>query len=497
MTSLPAVGPSPPTREPLRLRLLGPPGVAMGDTALTIPRRQVRALLYYLAAAGEPVPRERLAFLFWPDTPETDARRSLTRLLTHLRRALPREDLLQTEDDCVGLDPDGVVVDLVVFERLAEREDDVAALRRAADLYRGAFLDGFSLPGSPEYEGWLVTQQRACEVCYLGVLSALIDACGASGDHDAAIAAARRYLATDELAEDVHRRLIALYAAAGDRAAALGQFERCAAVLERELGVRPLPETRAAYESVLQSRPLPPACSPRELAWTTLPSLSVPLVGRETAMRVLQAALADAEAGRGCVVLVSGEPGIGKSRLLEAFATRARDRALVLAAAARSVERALPYQPVADAIRTLSSWEPLDTLPPVWLAEASRVLPDLRDLRPGLPAPLPVAPQEARTRLLEALSHLLLRLAEGPKPLLLCLDDLQWADSATLDWLVHLAPRLADRRVLIVAAYRSEEQTRVEGLRRALSRLGQRRELHLAGLGVEDVAQIVRRAVGR
>ncbi len=485
----------PSQRDVIQFRLLGSPSVEISDGALSIPRRQVRALLYYLATAMAPVPRERLAFLFWPDISEIDARRNLTRLLTHLRRALPAAHLLLSDGDRVALDPDRVATDLVAFERLSEHTDDADALQRAADLYRGPFLAGLSLPGSPEYEAWLLTQQRACELRYLDVLSELIEAHTARGAHAAAISAARRYLATDEMAEDVHRRLIALYATIGDRAAALRQFERCAAVLERELGVRPLPETRAAYERVLQSRPLPTPRAAPDLAWTTLRSLEAPLVGRDAALSMLQQALDDAEADRGRVVLVAGEPGIGKSRLLEEFATRSRDRAVVLGAAARSVERSLPYQPVAEALRTASNWEPLAAVPPVWLAEAARVLPELRDLRPDVPQPLPLEPHESRARLLEALCRLLLRLAEGARPLLLCLDDLQSADSATRDWLVHLAPRLSDRRVLVVAAYRIEARARVERLRRALTRLGERNELQLGGLDADSVAAIVRHVV--
>ncbi|MBN1249300.1 MAG: DUF2791 family P-loop domain-containing protein [Anaerolineae bacterium] len=480
----------------LRARLLGTPSLEVQGKVLDLPRRQVRALLFRLAAEGDLVPREQLAFLFWPDIPETKARRKLTHLLSHLRRALPNPNLILTIGDRVGLDPHRSTSDLATFERLAARVDDIPSLQRAAALYRGSFLSGFSLPESPEYEAWLLVQQQAYEGRYLGVLSVLIDAYADLGDHGTAIATARLYLATDALAEAVHRRLILLYAAAGDRPAALRQFERCAAILERELGVRPLPETRAAYESVLQHRPPPVTRTPRELVWTTLPSLAAPLIGRDVAMQALQEALADAEMGQGSVVLVSGEPGIGKSRLLEAFATRARRRALVLAAAARSVARALPYQPVAEAIRTLTTWEPLTTLLPVWLAEAARVLPELRQLRPDLPMPLPLEPQEARTRLLEALCRLFLHLADGPMPLLLCLDDLQRADSATLDWLIHLAPRIADRRMLIVATYRDDDSGRVERLRRSLSRVGRRREVPLSGLTREDTAALVGHALG-
>lgn len=114
-------------------------------------------------------------------------------------------------------------------------------LQHAIDLYRGPFLAGFSLPDSAEFEVWAFQERSAWERLYLEALSTLLEQRAARGEFEAAITCAQRYLATDDLAEEVHRRLIELYAASGDRSAALRQFEYCATVLERELGVEPLP----------------------------------------------------------------------------------------------------------------------------------------------------------------------------------------------------------------------------------------------------------------
>lgn len=497
----------PAASEELRVYLLGPPRVGVGDVLLSVPRRQVRALLYRLAAQSSSISRAQLCFLFWPDTPESEARRNLSRLLTHLRRALPEPDLLVASGDRVGLDAECTGSDLITFNRLSDRGDGINPLRRAADLYRGPFLSGFSLAGSPEFESWVLQQQQDCERRYLYVLAALVEKHTARLEYDAAIGYARRYLTTDELAEDVHRRLIALYAAAGNRSAALRQFERCAAILERELGVRPLPETRVVYESALRDRgPAVPSGAP-SLTWTTLPGLDVPLVGREEAYRHLSQALSEAQDGRGQVVLISGEPGIGKSRLMEAFAGTLGDRALVLAAAARNGKHPVPYQPVAELFRSIPDWHRVTSgVQPVWLAEAARVLPELRDLHPRLPPPIPGEPDEGRTRLLEALCCVMFGLAARSRPVLLCLDDLHWADSATLDWLVCLARRLAARRrdggsdqadrILILGTYRSAEQEMVDDLRRSLLRMGVLSEFQLTGLEPPAVLEIVRHLTG-
>jgi len=337
---------------------------------------------------------------------------------------------------------------------------------------------------------------RIWECLYLKALAALVEIWTAQGRLDKAIACAQRYLETDDLAEDMHRCLIRLYAATDNRSAALRQFERCAAALERELGVSPLPETRAAYQAVLESWPL--QRSTAGPAWATLPGLDVPLVGRDGALRRLEQAYARARAGRGGVVLISGEAGIGKSRLMQDFANHLRTQALVLAGAGQPGAQP-PYNPIAQALRAavvndLRPWT--SELSEVWLAEVSRLLPELRTLHPHLPSPMTVEPDEARARLFEALCRFTLALASGPHPVLLCLDDLHWADGATLEWLAYLGRCLSGNRLLVIGTYRSEEAGAVAELRHPLSRLGILSELRLKGLNADAVLTLLRHLLG-
>ena len=529
----------------LRIYLLGSPEATWAGQPLVIPRRQARALLYRLAAHAQPVPRETLCFLFWPDRPESTARRNLSHLLTHLRRALPAPEVLAVVEDQVGLDPRCSWSDTVAFEQLtAERGVTAAGDRMVADeytraeiprvrpdgyvgtpvyarndrgsaaytrqhavaLYRGPFLAGFSLPESPEFEAWVTREQRAFEQLYLEVLGTLLDERMAQGEYEAAITCARQYLAADDQAEDVHRRLIELYAITGNRSAALRQFERCAAILERELGVSPLPATRAVYQAVLAGRLPPPTSSTTRptAAVTALAGLDGPLIGREEAWSALEDAYERTRAGRGQVVLISGEPGIGKSRLMQDLAAHLQAEALVLASGSQPEERTLPYQPIAQALRSVLHVECLAHVQPIWLAEVARLVPELRTLRPDLPLPLPAEPDGARTRLFEALCQIVLGLAAGPRaeagrqarPVLLCLDDLNWADSATLDWLGFLGHRLSDHRLLVLGTYRSDEASAVDGLRRALARAGVLSEVVLVGLDKASVLRILRHVTG-
>jgi predicted ATPase/DNA-binding SARP family transcriptional activator len=319
----------------LHIDVLGPPRVAWAGRSLTLTRRQTRALLYRLAASPHPAPRDQLAFLFWPDLPDAAARRNLVVLMNHLRRALPVPAALVAADDGVWLDRQAVRSDAVAVAdsiAVALRDRRLDRLGAALDRIRGPFLEGFTLAGSDEFEAWAARERAGWERRRLEALEALVEGHAARGDHSAAVAAARRYLAADELAEAMHRRLIALYAAAGDRAAALRQFERCAAALARDLGVEPSAETRRVYEAARDGRlppPETPIAGPAGPAWRVidgtrrrdaspaadLPPLPVPptpLIGRAGELAAARALLAGSDVR---LVTLSGAGGAGKTRL--------------------------------------------------------------------------------------------------------------------------------------------------------------------------------------
>lgn len=500
----------------LQISLLGPPATRWAGRRLSISRRQVRALLYRLAASRDAIPRGYLAFLFWPDVPELTARRQLSGLLAHLRRDLPDPNILATQDDHIGLDPRHSWSDVVAFENLCTGQPSATpqeSLQKAVDLYRGPFLHGFSLPDGPEYESWITMERESCERIYLEALTALIDYGVAAGSYDTALAYAQRYLETDDLAEDIHRRVIELHAAVGDRSSAVRQYERCVTILENELGVEPLPETHAAYQAALASRgPLEEmAPAPRamvdpwpdaehkptvELTWTTHPGLGLELVGRGKSLQQMEDAFALSREGKGGVLLISGEPGIGKSRLMQEFAASLGEETLVLAGAGHPDTQASPYQPLVDALRPalLAHHDSLDIAE--WChSEVCRLIPELRRLHPEMPPTVMAGSEQAQTTLFEALYQIILALAAGPLPVLLCLDDLHWAGGTTLDWLVYVGRQLAHAarpRLLILGTYRSEEAVAVINLRQGLAREGILAELSLKGLDEAEIQQLLK-----
>ncbi|HEY0735152.1 MAG TPA: tetratricopeptide repeat protein [Herpetosiphonaceae bacterium] len=327
----------PRTSTLLHIALFGPPQLIWDEQPVALPRRQLRALLYRLAATLQPVSRDQLCFLFWPDSPETVARRNLTVLLNQLRNLLPSPDLLVSQRDVVALDPARVRVDTVALADalVPQRQHDLDALAATVALYRGQFLDGFALPGSAEFDEWADRERHVWERRYLDALALLIDGYARRGAYAEAIEAAQRALAVDALAEEMHRRLIVLYADLGDRTAALRQFEHCAEVLERELGVSPLPETRAVYEAVRDGQ-LPRQVAnaqPRVLAASTgqgeagrlrhLPAPTTPLIGRAEECAQAIDLLRDPAVR---LVTLCGPGGSGKTRLALHLAWEIADR---------------------------------------------------------------------------------------------------------------------------------------------------------------------------
>jgi DNA-binding SARP family transcriptional activator len=449
-------------------------------------RRQARALIYFLAETLEPVSRDRLSFTFWPDIPEAEARRKLSRLVSLLRRELPHPDLLLVDKESIALDPDLVWSDAAEFSRLSNQASPMAK-EAAVDLYRGAFLDGFSLPQSPEYDLWISESGVWNEHIYLSTLAELIKSKTATKDLASAIQYAQAYLAVDELAEDIHRQLIRLYAANGDQAAAMRQFEACSLALERELGVEPLPETRAVFDSALSGEvKLQPTMGTKP-TWTVLPSLDLPLIGREEAWESLEDAYRHFQDGG--LIFISGEPGIGKSRLLQEFAT-SKSR-LVLSGNCHASTRMLSYQPLVQALRqALSLPELWGDIRPIWITETSRLIPELGDHFPDLPQPVHVEQDQAQARMFEALTQCLLGLADKA-PLLLCLDDAHWADEATLGWLTYLSARLSGSGLSILATYRTEEASNVADLRGTFSRLTLLAEVSLSGLSTRAIGRLL------
>lgn len=489
----------------LTISLFGIPQVQWENQTLVLPRRQTRVLFYVLAASSERVTRDSLMFLLWPDTADHDARRTFSRLLTHLRRLLPDPNVLITQSEQVGFVHQAIYCDAREFEifwRSWQTSRQISALKRAVQLYRQPFLQGVTLESSAEFEEWVFQKRQEYERIYLDALRSLVDAEQAAGHYAESIHYAQRYLAVDNLAEDIHRRLIALYALTGDRSAALRQYEACLVVLEKELGIDPMPETYQVYKTVLEGGLLPHSGPPAHPAHLDETSLQLPLAGRVEASAWLENCFQAARSGRGNIVFVTGEPGIGKTLLVKALINRARGQALVISGQSYATGQSVPYLPILNALRqVLNSHDDIDLsgVEERWLGIAASVLPEFAEMYPNLPDPPCPESGNAQRLMYEALSRVLTALANGAQPVILFLDDLDQADDETIHWIAYLSSRLAEDspcRLLIIGSISTYERKELQRARFDLEKLGVFSEIVLEGISETAVVELLENRCG-
>ena len=248
----------------LKLFLLGPPRLEREGERLEINTRKSMALMAFLAVSGQTHRREALTTLLWPNSRSRSARAILRTTLSGLNKILAGEGLL-VERDRIGLDREADIwLDVEQFQQLAQSwqthghpqsepcNDCLLQLAEAVALYRGDFLEGFTLPDSADFDDWQAFETNRLRRELAGVLEKLVVGHRTQGHFDTAITYAQRWLALDPLHEPAHRCLMQLYAESGHRSAALRQYQTCYELLEDELGVHPETETTALYERIQQ-----------------------------------------------------------------------------------------------------------------------------------------------------------------------------------------------------------------------------------------------------
>ncbi|MEJ2210276.1 MAG: tetratricopeptide repeat protein [Anaerolineae bacterium] len=506
----------------LRVYLFGGLMVTVDDTPLPpIAGLAARSLFAYLLAYRDrPHTRDLLAGTFWPDLPEDLARRRLSQALWRIRKALEPHPVLLAEGDTVQINPAlPLWLDVEEFDRLVDWETgslgsqspnppiyqpaDLPALEQAIGLYRGEFLTGY-------YDDWLFLEREQRREQFLEVLEWLVAGYKRRGDYAPALAHARRLAAEDPLREGAHHEVMRLCHLLGRDVEALQQFEACRQVLAEELGLEPSPETAAlaqeiaeqgsqAAHVVLPQAPPPPAAFVLDSAKGS----ELPLVGREEERAALLGHVEALFQGLGGALLLEGEAGVGKTRLLRAIADDAGWRgAEVLWGKAGELDAPVPYSPLVGAvsggISPLRARQLSRVVKEIWLQVLAPLLPSLAVALPALSPPPLLEPGQERDRLVTALARLLAGWAQIV-PLLLIIEDLQWAREDTLNLLAHLVTRLGESGVLVVGSYRSEEaRARPETWKRlqALDRVAVRQRLVLDRLDAAATGELVRRSLG-
>jgi len=469
---------------PRKIWLFGGLQIADSGRLISLSSGNARSLFAYLVLHPRHQRREFLADLFWPLAPPERVRRSFSNLVYRLRQALG-DSWLAIEGETIALHggPD-LWVDVWEFEALLNHPDDPQAARQALTLYRGDLL--------PEiYTDWLLPRRVALREKILVLLGRLASAAEAEQHLDEAFDHYYRLATEDPLNEAASRGLMRVYARLGRHTAALGEFERLSNLLDEQLGVAPVSETTTLAASIrLDYQALRTDAAPK----TTF-------VGRRQEWAALLREAEKARNGKGGLVLVEGEAGAGKTRLLELAAEGASWRGMTVAwGKAAELAAVDPYAPFDEALQQSLNGLRLarlqEQLSPITLSVLSALAPGLRT--GGLQASemhasaiiddLPASP-DLPAAVVEGLAVLC-----ETGPLLLILDDVQWAGPAF--WgLLAFVPQLKRLPVLLALAYRPAALRANQPAWRRLQELDLELaplRLSLAGLQLDECAELAR-----
>lgn len=463
----------------LHLHILGPLEVRLGESLLTFPTRKTLALLIYLALESGEQPREHLAALLWPEANPERSYASLRNTLGHLQSALRQASgkaqttYLLVTHNALALNPKADIdLDLHTVERAyvlarADRSNrtppespaSLPLLQSAAACYRGDFLAGFSLGDAPNFDDWAAVQREVWRRRLGLILDRLSEIQFAQGEFSSAAETASLWIALDALNEVAYRRKMRAHFGAGERGQALETYNACRAVLAAELSVEPEPDTQVLAARIRAQHPLSPSAPKLARLDTPVEFLENLFTGRTAEYQALIERYGRAATGQPQVVTLRGEAGIGKTRLAKEFLIWAVDQgAETLHGNAFESGSRMSYQPLIEAFRPRLERENAlgDWLEGKWLAPLSQLLPELRERYPELSL-VQLKAAADRTQLFESLVRLTLTLANAA-PLVLFVDDMQWADSATLDLLQYAVRRWRESaaRVLLLVNLRSD-----------------------------------------
>jgi DNA-binding SARP family transcriptional activator len=484
-------------------RILGPLEVEDGERAVELAGARQRALLaILLLERNEVVPTDRMIEELYGGRPPPTAPKSLQAHVSRLRRSLPA-GRLHTRAGGYVLEVEADEVDVDRFIRLLKDgrraladgnpQAAVDSLTAALDLWRGPPLADVA------YESFAQEEIAHLEELRLQCLEERFEAALVVGRQAEIVAELEHLVDEHPLRERLRGQLMLARYRCGRQAEALAAYQDGRRRLLDELGIDPGRALQELERAILNQDPLldaVPTAAPAAQQVQPGRLAAGIFVGRERELAQLDAALADARAGRGRLVLLSGESGIGKSRLADELANRAAAAGVaVLWGRCWEAGGAPAYWPWVQALRTYvrdcdgaTLREQLGRGAP----EVAHLLPELRELYPDLPEPPPLDSEGARFGLFDSTAAFIRR-AAALRPLLIVLDDVHAADAPSLLLLEFVTTELADARVLVVASYRDPELDTGDPIAVALIDVARRASLRisLGGLGEPDVASFI------
>jgi DNA-binding SARP family transcriptional activator len=500
-------------REPLRIGLCGSFVVSRHGQRIDeqLSGRQGRAVFAYLVLnRSRSVSRDELVAVLWPDRPPRAPEAALSTILARLRRVLGHSILPADTQVTLQLPPDSWIDVEAAEDTVTRAEASLAegSPERAIELAH-AGLELVSAPLLPDVQhGW--AQQRRTEVEELGsrLLAVIVRGGLLLGGTalEGAGRAASRLLDREPFRESGYAMLMEVHAARGDVAEALLVYERLRTMLRDELGISPSARVVSLYERLLRDGASAAASAGRRASGPADPDrpMALPhslartaekrLVGRGRELRALIDNWAALEDGEDRVIAVAGEPGIGKTMLASAFAREVhRDGGIVLCGQAVE-EGIVVYAPIVEALRQYVAHTPAAQLEPalgVHLRELAWLVPELahygdRQLPTG-------DPRLERMRLHQAVAALVAH-AASERPVLLVLEDMQWADTETVLLLRQLLRETSRQPIVALLTYRNGEVGTDHPVARLLDALRRDRgvtRIVLQGLSDQGVAELV------
>jgi DNA-binding SARP family transcriptional activator len=483
----------------MEFRILGQLEVVSAGRRLDLGGHKQRAVLaLLLLEANHPVALHRIVDLLWDGRPPAQGAGTVRAYVSNLRRLLEPERHPGAPASVLASEAGGYVLwvapeqlDAARFEALVRCGRELlaagdsarsqAVLADALALWRGPALADFA----DEPFAW--TEAARLEECRLAAVEEHAEAALACGNEHAVVADLEALLAAHPLRERLRGQLMVALYRCGRQADALRVCEAGRRMLAEELGIDPSPALRELERAILDHDPSLGSVRP------PAPAAASGLVGRDGQLEVLRMKLGEAVAGRGQVVLIGGEPGIGKTRLAQALAAGAEQAgATVVWGTAHDGDGAPAFWPWVQILRRLIETGDSGTVRDALGADAGQLAQIVPEVAGAGPAPV-ADPDLARFRLYDAVTRFLLRLSRHT-PLAVILDDVHWADVPSLQLLSFLAAALEDDRILVVATYREAEVATTPALAAALAALTRRpavTRLRLEGLSEADVRRLV------
>ena len=430
-----------------RLEGLGPVQLTgPGREPIGLRTRKQLALVFYLARRGKPVNRGELIDLLWSEDPEKRARHSLSQSCSLINKLFGSEVIRTAGRDRLAVEAGALALDVDEFERLMED----GAHDEAIELWRGTLFEGVWIDRAPRFERWLAEEREKLQRSFRRAMHTRIESLRSSGDLPAIRKEAERLLQYDPLDERAMLAWLEALTLSGDRSLALRRYGEFEQIIRRELDAEPGSALRAWAKRVRKSE-VPPARerapAPRISEITVLPAVQ-PFFGRTEEFGMLWKAWETAGMGSGAFIIIEGEAGIGKT----ALATKLVNQAHVAGGSVCFVkcyrtEKSVPFAPITALIRQLSRLPGFVALDPIWIGELTRLVPELRERFANAPQPMALD-DAARHRLSDATLEAT-RAVSDEQELMIVLDDLMYADEASLA-LLHYVGRHATHQAMLL-----------------------------------------------